>query len=294
MLLRRVYEGAVPKNERVWLADCICMAQAQRQEWGSITPFARGGRKPTMAAGRLPDTHLLRRRVRQGRPQKCSLVGEFLWDWFVDIRASVSAKVSPRFVLMKARQIAAEILKASVKTGQYTPMPLLDKHWLYRWRRNKGISFRRPNRRYKASKKTLMVRLRAMWLNVVRVRRLAERTLGHDLGTAIYGCDEKPLHFNENGSKATRTLEIAGAPAVPLKENHAHTRERCSLMTTVSSNPDAVRQPRGLPVFPFLASFCLWGGPRSGRPFVLFWCLVFRKMPCEWAGRWPAGMPPQT
>lgn len=259
MATRRRYEGEVPKRERVWLADCVHMAEKMRQEWGGIAPRARGGRKPTIAGRKLLDGHLLRRRLGQGRPQKCSLVSEFLWDWFVDVRASVSAKVSPRFVLMKARQIAGEILKASVKTGQYTVMPQLDKHWLYRWRRNKGVSFRRPNRRYKASKKTLMVRLRCMWLNVVRVRRLAQRFLGRDLAEAIYGCDEKPLHFNENGSKATRTLEIEGAPSVPLKENHAHTRERCSLMTTVSSCPEAVRQPRGLPVAPFFGPL-----PRAG------------------------------
>ena len=250
MVTRRRYDGEVPKKDRVWLGDCVRMAESMRQEWGGIAPPARGGRKPTIAGRRLVECALLRRRLGQGRPPKCSLVSEFLWDWFVDVRASVSAKVSPHFVLMKAKQIGTEILKASVKTGNYTVMPVLDKHWLYRWRQNKGVSFRRPNRRYKASKKTLMVRLRCMWLNVVRVRHLALRFLGRDLAEAIYGCDEKPLHFNENGSKATRTLEIQGAPSVPLKENHAHTRERCSLMTTVSSCPDAVRQPRGLPVAP--------------------------------------------
>ena len=36
-----------------------------------------------------------------------------------------------------------------------------------------------------------------------------------------------------------RTLELAGEPEVALKQNHAATRERVSIMTLVSSNPSA-------------------------------------------------------
>ena len=190
----------------------------------------------------------MRQRGRQGRPPKCALVGEYLWDWFCDIRASVSAKVSPRFVLMKAKQIADQILKEQVRSGCFVPLPVIDKSWLYRWRRDKGVVFRRPNRRYKTSKAVLIRRLRSMWLNVIRIRHFAVRLLGRDLQDAVYGIDEKPLHFNENGSKATRTLEIQGAPSVALKENHAATRERCSVMTSVSSCAAAIDRLGGLPV----------------------------------------------
>ncbi len=81
-----------------------------------------------------------------------------------------------------------------------------------------------------------------MWLNLVRVWRLAERLLCHDLGDRIFGIDEKPLHFNESGSKSVRTLKIQGSPAVRFKENHTATRDRCSIMTSVSSDrTDAAR-----------------------------------------------------
>ena len=55
-------------------------------------------------------------------------------------------------------------------------------------------------------------RLRAMWLNVIRVQRLAQHLVGSDLAKAVYGIDEKPLRLNEGGSKCLRTLEIAGRP----------------------------------------------------------------------------------
>ena len=108
------------------------------------------------------------------------------------------------------------VLKEQRKLGLVEPMPSFDKHWLGRFKQDKGIVFRRPNQRFKCSKPVLLRRLRAMWLNIIRVRRLAEVTLGTDLSGAFYGIDEKPIHFNEAGSKQARTLELEGAPAVPL------------------------------------------------------------------------------
>ena len=98
-----------------------------------------------------------------------------------------------------------------------------------------------------------------MWLNTIRVRRLAQRLLGKDLSDQMYGVDEKPLHFNESGSKNMRTLELVGAPSVRLKQNHAATRGRVSVMTLVTSSLAAIHQPMGLPVLPFCQrSFHQW------------------------------------
>ena len=75
-----------------------------------------------------------------------------------------------------------------------------------------------------------------MWLNGMKIRRLAERLLKKDLADQLYSIDEKPLHFNESGSKNARTLAIEGVELVKLKENHSATRERLSVMTTTTSN----------------------------------------------------------
>ncbi len=86
-----------------------------------------------------------------------------------------------------------------------------------------------------------------MWVNNIKVRRLAQRLLGTDLAEDMYGIDEKPLHFNESGSKNCRTLEIAGAPSVKLKENHSATRERVSVMTLVTPNLASIQHPSDFP-----------------------------------------------
>jgi hypothetical protein len=166
----------------------------------------------------------------------------------VDIRQSLATSVSPKLVLTKARELAAQVVAAQRDNGLDMDIPVIDKHWLLRWKRDKGVVFRTPNLRFKTSRATLILRLRAMWVNVIKVRHLAFLLLGHDLHDRIVGVDEKPIHFNESGSKRTRTLEIAGAPSVALKENHAATRERVSVMTMVTSDPALASDPARMPV----------------------------------------------
>jgi hypothetical protein len=250
LLTIRVYQdGDPPKKDRMWLRSCIDIGKEQDELGGGLGSMhhSAGGRKPTMAVGRTADRQLFRRRKSQGRPYKCPVIRELLWDWFVDVRRSIASTVSPKFILMKARSISEEVLKAQRATGMYSSLPKLDKHWLLRWKRDKGVVFRKPNVRFKCSKAVMTARLRAMWVNSIKVRRLSQKLLGKDLADQMYGIDEKPLHFNESGSKNMRTLEIAGAPSVKLKQNHAATRERVSVMTFTSSNLAVIQQPKGLP-----------------------------------------------
>ena len=245
----RKYSGRPPKADRVWLRDAIRLAEEHAADHGKLKgPHSHGGRKPTRAVAATPGRFLTRSRGRQGAGYKCGLIRELLWDWFVDARASIASQLSPKFVIMKGRELAAKVLAAQRLSGCYTPLPVIDKHWLLRWKRDKGVVFRKPNCRYKCSRAVMKARLRAMWLNNIRIRALCDRLRGKNLADQIYGIDEKPLHFNESGSKCRGTLEVAGAEYVKLKQNHAATRERCSLMTCISSKVAAATQPQLLPV----------------------------------------------
>ena len=177
------------------------------------------------------------------------------------LRASLACALTPRYVLYKAKELAGRLLQSMRETGIYTPLPNIDAQWLLRWRRSLGISLRKPNSRIKASRKCLELRLKAMWCNLIRLRRLGQLFLGKDLKDSIYGIDETPLHFNEAGSKNHATLDIEGVPCCRLKENHAASRERVSLMTSVTSNPEAASLPRCLPL-EFLAKAKRAGGLR--------------------------------
>ena len=249
------FEHTVPKKDRVWLAGCSAAFLVRSKDAancgaGVLLPLCRG-RKASEAAARRPKALLLRSQGLQGPAFKCPQLRDLLWDWFVDMRASVATVLLPKIVLAKAREIASQLLRGMRLTGCYSPLPDLNaggSQWLLRWKRDKGVVMRKPNARYKVSYAVLTQRLRAMWLNVIRVRYLASCLLGDDLSTKMYGIDEKPLHFNEAGSKCRGTLEIAGAKSVKLKENHAATRERVSLMTTVTSSPVAASSAANMPL----------------------------------------------
>lgn len=244
--------GEVPaKKTRVWLGRCITEAKIVDELWsGQSVPkgYNKGRRKRTSAQDRLPDRLATRKRMNMGPPFQCPQIGEVLWDWFVDMRRSLASIITPKFVLLKARQIADAIVAAMKKSGIFVEVPVIDEGWVRRWRLEHGVVFRRPNCRYKVSKAKLHERMRALWKNVIRIRRLAERCFGNDLASSLYGIDEKPIHFNEAGSKGIGTLEICGQCSVKLKHNHSASRERASVMTCVTSNRPLATSARKPPI----------------------------------------------
>jgi hypothetical protein len=156
---------------------------------------------------------------------KCGILREELYAWFVDIRGSLATTISPKFMLLKARQLADMIVGAQLESDAFEAMPKINADWLLRFKRDYGIVLRKPNVRFKCNKATLHARVKATWSNVLRVRCLAQELLGVDLGDRIYGIDEKPIHFNESGSKATRigTCTVKRAPGFEsLNTNCCH------------------------------------------------------------------------
>ena len=70
----------------------------------------------------------------------------------------------------------------------------------------------------------------------MKILRHAEQILDNDLSTKMLQVDEKPIHMNESGSKAVKTLEFEGAPSVALRTNRSASRERVTIMTSAVSS----------------------------------------------------------
>jgi hypothetical protein len=189
----------VPKKDNTWLRGCLATAACHSGLSAARLKMGRSNAKRVTS-----NRHLRRRRGLQGPPVKCGILREELYAWFVDIRGSLATTISPKFVLLKARQLADTIVQAQVHTGAFEAMPKINSDWLLRFKRDYGIVLRKPNLRFKCSKATLLARVKATWSNVLRARCLAEKLHGVDIGARMYGVDEKPIHFNESGSKATR------------------------------------------------------------------------------------------
>ena len=69
---------------------------------------------------------------------------------------------------------------------------------------------------------------------------LIKLTFGYD--PKFRNVDQSPSHANEAGSAECNTIALQGAPAAPLVENHAATRERWSLNSMTESSRDRVLQ----------------------------------------------------
>ena len=103
---------------------------------GSAEAMLAGGRQgtPTTVAQR-ERPRSTRCRLMQGSSPH-SLGGplqEDLWDWFLDIRSSVATYLPAKVLLIKAKEIAGTILRASARTGAFLGLPCLDGETGRRW-----------------------------------------------------------------------------------------------------------------------------------------------------------------
>ena len=142
----------------------------------------------------------------------------------------------PSVVVSKAQQLCEDYIVACVRHGIDPQTPVVNGQWVRRWRLDRGVSFRKPNRKWKVPKEVLKERCQIFWSNVFRVRGLIRAKFGYD--PALWNFDQSPYHMNEAGSKETGTLALRGQPVVVLKEGHAATRSRWTMNTMCISDFD--------------------------------------------------------
>jgi hypothetical protein len=201
----------------------------------------------------------------QGRPIKAIPVREQLFEWFVMIRSSLLGRMPYKIMMTRAKMLLLDYVEACMAQGivpdVFKPTP----KWMRGFKREYGLSFRKPNKRYKLSRRGVCIRLEPFWLNNIAVRHYAMLLFGVDPGQHCDGADQKPWHVNEAGSKLLGTLAMKGAKSVPLREDHNATRARMTIMTYVSNN--AGRLARGMPLE---CLFCLKGSGSSVMPQLVF------------------------
>ena len=221
MALRRYYRRAV----NAYLAHASA-------DSAMVLAIPRGSRQRMLVA----NAKLHRLRGRQGRPKKAAIIGELLWEWFASIRNSIVGRIPSTVVVNKAQQLCEDYVVESLRRGIDPQTPVVDGQWVRRWRVDRGVSFRKPNRKWKVPKDVLLERCQIFWSNVFRVRAFILAKFGYD--PALWNFDQSPYHMNEAGSKETGTLALRGQPVVVLKEGHAATRTRWTMNTMCISDFD--------------------------------------------------------
>ena len=231
-------ENILRRRLRVWHAEWL-----KSRSRGSGRDAPRRNVSEAVATGRL------KRARGAGRHRKCQWLHDELYEWWAGIRHSVDwealkkgyapesrpkalARFTKSMVKQKAKELLSDYCTAALKAGKHRPkVPTITSHWVKAWALNHGLSFRKPNRKYKVPKHVLEERLEKGWLNVFRVRAaVAALWEGHD--PSIENWDQSPFHHNEAGSQNQPTLGLVNATC-PLVEGHAATRARwtANLMT---------------------------------------------------------------
>ena len=152
-------------------------------------------------------------------------------------------------IVTKAKELVTSYCSEALVRGLRPAVPQLRSDWFARWRKEYGLSLRKPNRKYKVSKRLLASRFETMILNVARVRAAAQELLGYD--PHILNWDQSPFHHNESGTACTKSLAVKGS-VVPLIEGHDDSKARWTANLCVSSDTEGLLQSRQPPPAEFM------------------------------------------
>jgi hypothetical protein len=121
--------------------------------------------------------------------------------------------------------------------------PRLSRPWLGIWKKQYGISLRKPTQKYKVSKDKVVKRSRRTWLNCYIVRAIFAHFLGTERSRKgllnepfIHCVDQMGLMYNQQESMGAPTLAFRGEQNIPLKTNHGQSRQRLSINTHLSDD----------------------------------------------------------
>ena len=126
----------------------------------------------------------------RGRKTQCPALREALCDWFVDMR-TVFVKIPPNMIKKQAKHLSKKIFGKAREKGLWPDLPQITNIWVRNWRREYGVSLRKPNTKFKLSRATLILRAQHMWRANFRIRRLASVCLGVEMH--LWGMGQKPL-----------------------------------------------------------------------------------------------------
>ena len=195
----------------------------KRTNEGQYTVYASGGLSPKRMRV-SHESHTSRR--------KMPCIGFELLQWYVDEVESLNCRSDSALLLKQARIIRQWVIDQGVQEKE---VPQINKQWLMRWRKVHGIVMRVTTCRMKVSFAVALERIRVMFGNIFRLRRLWERCFGGQTPMRWASFDQKPSWFNNAGLKKLNCRR--GASKVGAKEDHHGTRQRYTIMTSVQSWP---------------------------------------------------------
>ena len=129
------------------------------------------------------------------------LLGEELFQWFVDVIHTVRGRISSVAIEQAAKVIREDIRVAQEEIASEGPLallPTINRMWVWRWRKEYGVAPRTVNLVYKLSRPKLLHRLKTPWCNTIRIGTLW-RCLHKNKPFKFMSADQKALLVQQPG-----------------------------------------------------------------------------------------------
>eukprot|EP00794_Sanderia_malayensis_P015578 gene15578-17152_t len=129
-----------------------------------------------------------------GAPKKCPSVRKELFDFFIDIRSSLT-------IVTKAESLHRDYCEWKREEGVEPEKLTFSNRWLKDWCKEYQISIKKPNKRFSISASARKKRIADFLKNIWTVRHTFTKLYGVDPEIVI--SDQMPLHRNESSNEKT-------------------------------------------------------------------------------------------
>ena len=211
--------------------------------------------------------------------KKAGVLGYYLLQYFVDVVKKLHVRSDSHLLLKKARDLRVELLRDG--HDEYSLPKLIGNagaQWFKRWRQERGISMKVTGMKMKVSWTKVVRRVKVLLSNLFRLKAFWEHC--HPGKTMRFiSLDQKPSWCNNAGSKGT--FDKKGNTQPGVKENHAQTCQRYTILTTVPSwgNDDSSSPPRVAILFKAKRKGVVWNKlqihPVNCKPWMQVQCQQF-------------------
>ena len=165
-------------------------------------------------------------------------VREALFDWFIDIRSTLKARLPRKMFKTQCQVFYDKWLAQQPEEIPVEKRIVFSNRWINNWMREYGVSLRHPNKRFQIKQADREERVFEYLKNISTVRKFFLDNFGVD--PPVINGDQMPLHRSESSSQ--KTLNFTRMDTY-VKENYNLSRERVTVLTQVSSDPDLTLKP---------------------------------------------------
>ncbi|CAL4062693.1 unnamed protein product [Meganyctiphanes norvegica] len=167
-----------------------------------------------------------------GRKVKAIEVRQAAFDWFVDIRSTLKGRLPINIFREKCMELYELWLANQTEEIKAEDRPKFSKHWIKNWVREYKVSLLKPSKRLAISQVDRVSKITEFLKNVMRFRYYF--LVHFKKEPVIISGDQMPLQRNKISKQKSMTHQNQAAY---VKENYTMSRERASVYTQLSTEP---------------------------------------------------------